>query len=219
MTTLEEMKRLTQSDTPYKTMSDIIEACLVTKLGMPVYDLCLGDYQFLLHKLRIVTYGPEYKMDVYCRNCGNTTTTTINLDSLTVREYDSSFDELKRVELPVSKKVIELRVQTPRILDEIALKTKEMKRKNKDLGYDPSILITLEKLIKTIDGVVPSSIQLENFVRKLPMRDVNILFHKAQELNGKVGLDNEVIAKCKECGYDVVTTFRITGEFFGPSID
>jgi hypothetical protein len=28
-----------------------------------------------------------------------------------------------------------------------------------------------------------------------------------------------VLAKCGSCGYDVVTTFRFTSEFFGPTID
>jgi hypothetical protein len=27
------------------------------------------------------------------------------------------------------------------------------------------------------------------------------------------------VAKCGSCGYDVVTTFRFTSEFFGPTID
>jgi hypothetical protein len=27
------------------------------------------------------------------------------------------------------------------------------------------------------------------------------------------------VAKCGSCGYDVVTTFRPTSEFFGPTID
>ena len=31
MTTMEEMKRLSPSDTPYKVMSDIIEACMQEK--------------------------------------------------------------------------------------------------------------------------------------------------------------------------------------------
>ena len=70
MTTEEEMRRQAPSDTPYKVMCDIIEECLIEKPGISVYDMCLGDYQFLLHKLRVVTYGTEYKMMVTCPNCG-----------------------------------------------------------------------------------------------------------------------------------------------------
>jgi hypothetical protein len=219
MTTSEEMKRLSPTETPYKVMSEIIEECLVKKLDIPVYDLCIGDYQFLLHKLRIVTYGPQYKMAVQCPNCGEVTTSNISLDGLSVSEYEESFGELIVINLPQSGKRIELKVQTPRIIEEIALKTKDIKKRMKDSVIDPSFLVTLQCIIKTVDGQVLNDVALDSFVRKLPMKDANILLQAARKLNGKVGLDTEVTAKCGSCGYDVVTTFRFTSEFFGPTID
>ena len=62
MTIEDEMKRLNHADRPYKVMCEIIDDCLIEKLGISSYDMCLGDYQFLLHKLRVVTYGKEYKL-------------------------------------------------------------------------------------------------------------------------------------------------------------
>lgn len=86
MTTMEEMKRLSPTDTPYKVMSDIIEDCMKPKPAIHVYEMCLGDYQYLLHKLRIVTYGPDYKMTVKCKDCGETTESIGNLESLQIKE-------------------------------------------------------------------------------------------------------------------------------------
>lgn len=86
MTTMEEMKRLSPTDMPYKVMSDIIEACMEEKPPIHVYDMCLGDYQFLLHKIRIVTYGPEYKMAVRCPECKAVTESIANLESLEIHE-------------------------------------------------------------------------------------------------------------------------------------
>jgi hypothetical protein len=219
MTTEEEMRRLAPSDTPYKVMADIIEECLVEKPGISVYDMCLGDYQFLLHKLRIVTYGPDYKMMVTCPNCGETYETRISLDSLQEIEYDEKLFEIKKISLPQSKKEVTIKVQTPRILDEVSLRTKEIKRKMKDLNYDPSLVITLQILIDTVDNQKLNPSSLETFVKKLPMRDVNVIIQTADKLNRGVGLDNSVLVKCGSCGYDAVTTFRITPEFFGPTID
>jgi len=219
MTTEEEMRRLAPSDTPYKVMSEIIEDCLVEKPGIPVYDMCLGDYQFLLHKLRIVTYGTEYKMMVTCPNCGETYETRISLDDLQEIEFEENLNELRKVMLPQSKKEVRIRLQTPRILDEIAVRTKELKRKIKDLSYDPSLVITLQSLIDTVDNQKLSPTALEIFVKKLPMRDVNLIIQTADKLNRGVGLDSAVLVKCGSCGYDAVTTFRLTSEFFGPTID
>jgi len=69
MTVAEEMKRLTKSDKPYKAMTEIIDACIVNKLPISSYDMCLGDYQYLLHKIRTVTYGPRYKLSMICPHC------------------------------------------------------------------------------------------------------------------------------------------------------
>ena len=60
MTVADEMRRLSQTKTPFKQMADLIESCLLTKLPIPVYDLNMCDYTFLLHKLRITTYGSNY---------------------------------------------------------------------------------------------------------------------------------------------------------------
>jgi len=219
MTTAEEMKRLSPTETPYKVMSEIIEDCLTKKLEVPVYDLYLGDYQYLLFKLRTVTYGPQYKMAIQCPNCGEVTVSTVDLDGLSVTEYDESIHELKMVHLPQSDKKIELKLQTPRIVEEIATKTKELKKRLKDTTVDPTLIITLQSIIKTVDGQVLNPVALESFVRKLPMKDANLLLQISKKLNGKVGLDNEVVCKCGSCGYDVVTTFRYTSEFFGPTVD
>ena len=108
MTVAEEMARLTASDKPYKVMADIIEACLLTRLPISVYDLCLGDYQYLLHKLRVVTYGPEYDIQIRCPHCGEIFDWHINLDELKVNEYSDEIEELKFIKLPVSGDSVEI---------------------------------------------------------------------------------------------------------------
>ena len=54
MTTADEMRRLSTSEYQYKPMSDIMNGCIVDGPKLSTYDMCLGDYQFLLYKLRIV---------------------------------------------------------------------------------------------------------------------------------------------------------------------
>ena len=122
MTVAEEMKRLTQTDNPYKNMSEIIESCLETKLPISVYDMCLGDYQYLLHKLRIVTYGPEYKLSIVCPYCGEVFNLDLNLEDLKVYEFDENSKLETTFKLPVTGKTVEIGFQTPRDLDNIEKK-------------------------------------------------------------------------------------------------
>ena len=180
MTTLEEMKRLSPTDTPYKVMSDIIEDCMKEKPAIKVYNMSLGDYQFLLHKLRIVTYGPDYKMLVKCKHCGEVTESIGDLESLHINEWSKDLIDKKTITLPKTQKEIELRFQTPRDLDQIAYKTKEMKKRTKQ-NIDYSVMYTLTSLISKVDGVSLGQIDLEEFVKKLPNRDANYILNRASE--------------------------------------
>ena len=218
MTTMEEMKRLSPTDTPYKVMSDIIESCMETPPDIHVYNMSLGDYQFLLHKIRTVTYGPQYKMMVKCKDCGEVTESLADLDSLEVNEWTEEIIDKQVITLPKTNKQVELRFQTPRDLDQIAYKTKEMKKKTKQ-NIDYSVMYTLMSLIKKVDGRVLDPLSLEEFVKKLPNRDANYILNKASALNKEVGLNNTIAIQCSQCGAPMVVPFRITSEFFGPTND
>lgn len=220
MTTEEEMRRLAHTERPYKLLCDIIEDCIVgEKPGISVYDMCLGDYQYLLQKLRIATYGPEYKIIGYCTHCGAENYETINLAEMELRELDESLTSLLSVELPVTGKRIGLRLQTPRSLDDNKIKIKELLNKNPLMESDPTIMYTLQSLIHTIDGEVPEYVRLNNIVRQLPMRDSNKILNAAKKLNDTIGYNMSLNLNCGTCGLDYKSTFRITSEFFGPTED
>lgn len=220
MTTAEEMKRLNHSDRPYRAMSEIIDDCLVEDIGISAYDLCVADYQYMLHKLRIVTYGPNYKIDSTCPYCGITNKATLNLDELPVTAFDKeTFEKYTEFTLPSTNKQIKLKLQTPRILDDITFKTKEARRKNPKVNGDPAFLFTLESLIDTINGEKPEEFRLTPFIQKLPMMDTNYILRAAQKLNTSFGLESTLLHTCNVCGLDYTSNFRTTAEFFGPSID
>lgn len=218
MTTEDEMKRLVLSDTPYKVMSDLLESCLVEDIGISVYDMCIGDYEYLMHKLRVVTYGPEYKILEQCPICKKTFEVSIDLDSLDVKEYDDSFIEAKTITLPMSGKVVELNYQTPRMIDNVQRRKREIQKMHPEITTDPGIIITLANAISTVDGQVLRDDQKEAIVRKLPMKDANYLLQSAIKLNEMVGLNTDFNTNCKHCGSEINTSFRITPEFWSPSI-
>jgi len=218
MTVAEEMKRLSPSKNPYKTMSEIIEDCLVEKLPVPVYNLCIGDYTYLLHKLRVTTYGPEYNITFRCPYCGNTEKITLNLDEIEVFRYDESIYDDMTFTLPKSGKEVKLRFQTPRDLDNIDKKKREYYEKFPDSKDDPTILLTLESLIDTIDGEPLDPILGKEGLKQLNMMDMNLIAKKSTQLQGKIGVNNIVPIHCDKCGNTVNSPFRYTSEFFGPGI-
>lgn len=220
MTTVEEMKRLNHSDKPNKNIAEIMDDCLVENIGISAYDLCIPDFQYMLHKLRIVTYGPHYKLSSSCPWCGSANTNVVNLDNLALVEFDPAiFEKYSEFELPATHKIIKLKMQTPRILDNIATRVKDVRKKTPDFQGDPAFLFTLESMIDTIDGDVVDRYRLMDFIRKLPMLDTNYILKSAEKLNESFGLDKSLEHTCSVCGLDYTGNFRTTSEFFGPSID
>lgn len=218
MTTLEEKKRLSHSDSGYKILSEIIDDCTVdNKPEISSYDMILGDYQYLLYKLRTVTYGPDYKVDIRCPYCGEAHSEVINLDDLEVKEYSEDIDKLLQITLPRSKKLVKLNILTPRMLDKINERAKEIRKKSPDIEGDPKLVLWLEAVINTVDGEVLSPAKLTKFVEQLPMADVNYINKSLDKI--KLGIMAEVQTVCPICGNDCIQPLPWSGEFFGPSID
>lgn len=218
MRLMEEMRLTSPSPYEYKNMCDVIEECMIDKPAVSVYDMCIGDYQFLVHKLRVVTYGNIYKFATKCTKCGSWTTQELNLDDLEVLEYDNTFDDLKVITLPQCGKQIELNFTTPRMLDEIERKRADRLAKDAD-QLDPRLELTLKAIISKVDGKVLSYVQLETFINKLSMKDINYIIKSSDKLNGRIGVDTTFGCQCGKCRANYLSTFCFTPEFHSPSID
>lgn len=221
MTTDQEMRRLSHSDKPYKILCEIVDECIVDNtLGISSYDLTLGDYQYILHKLRIATYGSDYKIKITCPHCGTEAETVLNLDSLDINEYDSSaVDKYIDFQLPRSKANIKLHPQTPRMVDEVQAKTNAFMKRTKGAASDPTLIYTVVALIEEVDGKILDPVELERFVRGLPMMDLNYILQANEKVSSLIGIDPLFITSCGKCGEDYPASFRLTTEFFRPSID
>lgn len=220
MTTQEEMVRLAPTERPYKSICDIIDACIVGEgPGISTYEMCLGDYHYLLNKLRIVTYGTDYKITASCPLCGHLNNETLNLESLEMLKFDENLINNLEVSLPITGKLVKLKLQTPKSIDDINIRKKELLKDLSNINTDPTILFTLISIVDTIDGQVYDKVRLDTWIRNLPMRDVNKMLNAVRKLNDKIGYDLNLKLKCKSCGLDYSSTFRINNEFFGPIED
>ena len=218
MTARDEMKRLSPSNTQFKRLADIIEGCMIEKPKVKVYDMALGDYEFLLHKLRIVTYGPDYKLTIGCPFCGHTFEGNANLEQLQILEFnEEKFKELQTFTLPSSGDTVKIKFQTPRMLDEIEAKTKEMKRKFREAELEFNLLVLLESVIDEVNGVKLDPLKAETYISKLPARDMTKIVNNLDALNELIGLDTSLFLDCPHCNSEVKTFFRFGPEFFRPT--
>ena len=218
MTARDEMKRLSPSSTPLKTLADIIEGCCIEKPAVHVYDMCLGDYEFLLHKLRIVTYGEDYKVALRCPVCGEQIETITKLGDLDVKEFDEeTIKNLQTFTLPKSNHIVTLNFTSPRIMEETDVKVKDMKRRYKNATIDFETLVKLLLGVDLIDGEKKHETELENIITNLPALDLQKILNNIDSLNQQIGLANILYLTCPKCGEEVNTFFRFGPEFFRPT--
>ena len=218
MTAREEMRRLSPSSTPLKTLADIIEDCCIEKPGIHVYDMALGDYEFLLHKLRIVTYGEDYKVALRCPECRASIEAIAKLDQLNVKEFDEdTIRDIQTFSLPKSGHIITLNFLSPHMVESMEVKVKDMKRKYKTATIDFETLVRLLVNIDLVDGEKKSEVELENIITNLPAMDLQKILNNIDKLNLQIGLDNILYLTCPDCGEEVTTFFRFGPEFFRPT--
>lgn len=217
MTTKHEMLRLSAGEDNQRLMASIIDDCIENDMGISAYDLCLADYQFLMYKLRIVTFGNEYEMSSVCPYCGSRNNIKLDLDELPVKEYSDNILEYTEVELPRSESVVTLTLQTPRMLDKIDREVKAARKKMHN-SENPYILYSMLNSIVMKDGEKFSDIEGEQWLREMPLGDANMIISAMEKLNTSFGMQLHVDHTCNVCGEEFIAPFRVNETFFRPSV-
>jgi transcription initiation factor IIE alpha subunit len=180
--------------------------------------MALGDYEFLLHKLRIVTYGEDYKVGLRCPDCNERIEAIAKLGHLEVKDFDEELiRDTQTFSLPKSGRIITLSFLSPRCVEEMEVKVKDMQRRYKTATIDFETLVRLLYNIDLVDGEKKTETELENIITNLPAMDLQKILNNIERLNQLVGLDNTLYITCPKCGAEVSTFFRFGPEFFRPT--
>lgn len=218
MTTMEEKQRLAGSG--IMNIPNIIKACSVKPADLQIGKMKLFDVNFLMYKLRIVTYGSQYKVTLICRKCGHKYTTVIDLDDINVNSVPDDFKEPFEIgPLPVSGDVLETRLLS---LDDYVRMEKESKKilaKYPDYIGDPEYILGYKYKISKINGEIPQDFELTNYVQGMHARDAAYFDSKYLKVSNGLGLDIDLVDICPKCGEEVEFSLPINDEFFRPSYD
>lgn len=219
MTTLEEKKRLGNQGF-WKTICSILDDVIVSPEGFEAKYATLFDFYFLMYKMRVVTYGNEYKVRLTCPDCGKEVTVEVDLDQLKVNYLEGEFqDTFKIGPLPRSKDVLECRFE--RVQDRIngEKKIKEFRDKNPDFDGDPSEIFTLASRIVTINGEEKSPIETQIYVEEMSPLDSSYLSQAYNKVVNPIGMSTLCHETCPVCGEEITFDLPFTSEFFRPTFD
>lgn len=193
-----------------KAINDIVGSIVQEKIDPKV--LTAFDRHFLLMKGRVLTYGPNYPLEIRCPKCGFFHA-DVDLNSLPIYELDPKYAEPWEIEpLPQSKTVLTLYI--PNGVDYDAMES-DLKRRvtkynlNEDRArYKANIAINIAK----IDGEDVSFDEAFNFVSELSGMDSSFLKKEINKI--EVGYDTMIVQPCPKCGTDVEVRLPMTADFF-----
>jgi hypothetical protein len=192
----------------------VLKSCIVDPTDIDMSTMTTTDRHFLLIKLRTLSYGEEYHVEVNCSECGKRQEVAVNLEKLPVTLLEDGFVEpYMEFELPVSKMKIGLRVPRMRDLDDVDDKAKRFHRKFPEAKGDVAYIYRLMMHIMTIDGEEPGR-DLQQIIEGWPVRDSSFFKKKINEL--KVGYDTEVFHTCinSDCREEFDFDLPIGANFF-----
>lgn len=199
-----------------EVIDKVLSSCIIEPKDFDINTLLPSDKFYVMVQLRIHTYGSMYKQPFYCIHCDKEGQIEYDLDDIEVIELP----EVKlpiRVQLPVSKDIVELGVLTSKDINSIskrAAKTsKAMGGSQKELAF----LLKLSKQIKAVNDKETDSNSIMSYVKNMHSRDRAYIESVYKKLS--FGYKTTVEVNCPFCNQELVIPFEMNGEFFNPSFE
>lgn len=226
MTTKEERIRLS-GQSFYKTMSMIINECIVdNKNEDGTYRFNsenLTDFDFfaVCVKLRIISYGPMYKTEAVCPECGHKFIYKVDLSQLVYNLVPEDFTEPYDVgPLPQNGDTLGCRIL--RVKDRIDIENERDKilAKNPNMIGDPTFELEMHRRIQYVNGEQIDYVLVKDYVDSLISRDFH--YYKEHIDNQTFGVVRYGTTFCEnpiKCNGLALWILRPDREFFRPVFD
>lgn len=216
MTTMEEKLRLSSTNS-LMALAQIVQNCVITPQDFDVNELKMFDLDYLIYKLRVVTYGPTYTVSLKCPDCGHVFEQKISLDDIPVNELPEDFVEPFEIgPMPVSGDVVGCRLLSYSDYLAITRESKRILAKMPDYVGDPEFILKWTRILKTLNGKDFKVFEIQKYVENLHAADFQYLDQKYAKVVGGLGQDLSRVDLCPNCGGNVNYNVPIRGEFFRP---
>lgn len=195
-----------------------IKECVVEpKEGFELEELISPDITALMLGLRIVTYGPIYKVTLPCPNPKCKKENEIKVD-LTEFEFDTlpeDFVEPFVITLPRSGDELSVRLLRYKDLREVDKWAKSIMKKSPEIKGDISYILRLAKMLVAVNGVdFPNKQRAYAYAEEMDGMDSGYFWHEVNKI--RIGFDTMVYHECRFCGEDMDFDLPVTPEFFRP---
>tara|TARA_R110002096_G_scaffold246619_2_gene438823 strand:+ start:718 stop:1590 length:873 start_codon:yes stop_codon:yes gene_type:complete len=180
-----------------EVIGKIFEACVK---GIAYDALTVPDKNYILFKLREISYGNDYPVVFNCNNCKTENRMRVEIDQIPINYVSDDYEEPFKFMLPDAQK--EVMAVSPRSKDEDYMATGEVLTQN------------LWRFVQSVGGYKDKVI-IKKFIEATTARDVATI--RDSLINDDYGLDQEVTFDCIECGSPQTGSIPLNEHFFSPS--
>jgi len=190
----------------------VFENCIASDISAK--DILIYDSNFLLFRLRQISYGDEYKFKIRCENasCEKEFQHTVNITKLAFEELPEDFEEPIVVKLPRSKYTVVSILPRLAHSEELTLmKSKKMRDTGEsDRRFLDNLIITTISILDPKGNEIPEK-EWEDFYRALVGEDAALLREKTSVTTG---VDKITDVECPYCGTSYSGGIPIGADFF-----
>lgn len=195
----------------------LLQNAIVHPTSFNVFDLLPFESEYLLYRLKVLTYGNEHTFNEVCPHCGKTNSVTINLNDIPIEPVPDDFKTVFDIPpLPVSGDVITCKMLTEG--ENIAIQN-EIKKMQEATGNDQfDIDILWEYRIVAINGnnkIAP--IEITQYLDNLSDYDSEYFMAYYTDKLGNYGLQKNISYTCDNCGKIVSKDLPSIYTFFRPT--
>lgn len=216
MTTMEEKMRLSSTN-GYKIIPRLIKSCLIEPKNLDVENMLMPDINLMMYRLRALTYGNEYKVEVYCPHENKYVNLSVDLSEIPINYAEEDFTGIIEIpSLPVSGDVLTCKMLSPKDMEKIDRECMRIHKKYPEYIGDPEMIVEWMYKIVKINGDDKNQAEIRRYIEELHAKDLLFLEDKYNQLISNIGMDLNIVDVCPSCGEELEFTLPITTEFFRP---
>ena len=191
---LRSIKRAKQGG---QVINSLIDECVQ---GLDFPSMTLEDKNYILFKLREISYGNDYTLTAECRECGAQNKLSVSISDVPVKYVEDDYEEPFIITLPDSKQ--EVKFVTPRTKDEAYLESAEKLTDN------------LWRFLLSV-GTYSEEKVIRAFLEATTVRDISYL--RGEIVKERYGMNKSMSFECADCGEVSESLIPFTESFFSAS--
>ena len=180
-----------------KVINSLIKDCVQ---GLDYDSMTLEDKNYILFKIREISYGDDYVISAECQECEAMNKLSVTISQVPVNYAEDGYEEPFTVMLPDSQQ--EVRFITPRCKDEVYLESAD------------KLIDNLWRFALSV-GKYSEKKVIKGFFEATTVKD--IAFFRESVIKERYGMNKQMSYECAECGEVTESSIPFTESFFSVS--